>query len=636
MALLVLAALLLGACGDLENEGDGDNSRAELTNPNATTDGGGQPKPELPALPAGQVLLDGQLAGSLTQQVTDDFRSSATSTGLAIDVAATDADLAESFGRLCAGEIDIVDTSRRITDEELEKCADNGLEVVDFQVAFDAAVVVTRNERDVGADCVNFDQLRAMFAAGTPVTAWNQINPNFFPIQLTTVGPEQDSSDFQFFGQRVLGVADPTLADFRSDFQTFPRDNQIRHAVAGSKADGPAGAPPGTVGIIGFSFYELFEDKLRPLEIDGQSGDRCVFPSEETISSELYPLERTLRLYTTQRSLDRQEVQEYLRFYLERSEDLANDLELIPISDAIRRQEIARVDDPLAYGDSSEPSPQGTVSTTPTTPVPGTPSGSGVETAPESSDSSEPTTTTDDDDGSLMSDHDDQPAAEPPADPMSDAGLDDLRDRLGELQDRVELLGSQGVWPDPPAPPAPAPAEASNGVTPEPARPQPAPAPRPPDPGPIYVQPSEPIPPPAAAPQPPRRRASEPPPAPEPEPAPAPVATNGHSKNHAEVSARSTSVALVDAGPFDDLIQLRHFEDELASLNAVRDVRVRRFGHGRASIEVGMTGPYMLGRELFRLDREMSVTDGAGGDLIVDLAPTIADEHAEILEEESA
>ncbi len=396
LAFVALLAVSLAACGDLEDSG-GDDTRGQLTEPTTATRG--EPKPDLPTIPAGQVLIDGQLSGSLTEDVTDDFRANATSSGLAIDVAPTSADVAQSFGRLCAGEIDFVDTSRRITDEELQQCTDNGLEVVDFQIAFDAAVVVTRNERDVGADCVNFDQLRAMYAAGTPVTAWNQINPNFFPIQLTAVGPDEDSTDFTFFGQRVLGAADPTLADFRSDYQAFPRENQIRHAVAGGKGE-PGGAPPGTVGIIGFSFYELFEDQLRPLEIDGQSGDRCVFPSEETIASELYPLERTLRLYTTQRSLNRQEVQQYLKFYLQRSEELANDLELIPISDAVRNQEIARIDDPLAYGETadgatSEPSPEGVVSTTTTTtPVPGTPSGSGVDTSTVPPSGSAPPTTT--------------------------------------------------------------------------------------------------------------------------------------------------------------------------------------------------------------------------------------------------
>lgn len=403
----VLSAALLAACGDLESDGGGDPSRGELTA--GVTISADEPRPQLPTPQFGQVLVDGQLTGSLTTQLTDAFRGSATRNGLAVSVAATQSDESEAFAGLCEGRLDVVDASRRITDEEAGACAGNGLEVVDFQIAFDATVIVTRNERDVGADCVNFDQLRTMFEAGTPVTAWNQVNPNFFPIQLTTTGPAADATDFRFFGQRVLGVPDPTLASFRSDYAPYQTEREIKNRVAGGK-DEPGGAPPGRVGIIGFSFYELFEDKLRPLEIDGQSGDRCVFPSEETISSELYPLERTLRLYTTQRSLNRQEVQSYLRYYLKQSEQLANDNELIPISDAVRRQEIARIDDPLAYGDSStgetsEPSPTGTVDPTAassapplsTSTVPGTPSGSGTETASSTTaadDSLPPATTT--------------------------------------------------------------------------------------------------------------------------------------------------------------------------------------------------------------------------------------------------
>lgn len=398
VAILILAALVLAACGDLEDAGDGDTSRGELTEPTVST-GKAAPKPDLPPLPSGQVQVEGGLAGSLTEDLTEDFRASAAGSGLAIDVATTPSEEGEAFSDLCDGTIDLVDTSRLITDQELAACGDNGLQVVDFQVAFDGTVIVTRNERDVGADCVNFDQLRAMFASGSPVSAWNQVNPNFFPIQLTTVGPDESASDFSFFGQRVLGVADPTLASFRSDYQPLARASQIRHAVVGMKNE-PGGAPPGTVGIVGFSYYELFEEQLRPLEIDGQTGDRCVFPSQETISSELYPLERTLRLYTTQRSLNRQEVQEYLKFYLQRSEDKANRLELIPISDAIRKQEIQRIEDPSAYGETapgetSEPDPTGVASTTsePTTPAPGTPSGSGVDTSTTPPSGSAPPTT---------------------------------------------------------------------------------------------------------------------------------------------------------------------------------------------------------------------------------------------------
>lgn len=269
--------------------------------------------------------------------------------------------------------------------------------------------------------------------------------------------------------------------------------------------------------------------------------------------------------------------------------------------------------------------------------------------------------------------------ATPGPDSLADAGLSDLRDRLGELQHRVELLGSQGVWPETgspaghsPGPPPhapqvdygsyggyepapggfgqlpavggnpPPPQGPARGPRPEPGGypPQQAPPPQAPQAPPLppahqapgygYQPAGEQFAPPEPAPQaygydPQGTPYESGPPVPEVAAAP-PVATNGHSEDPAEVSARSTSVALVDAGPFDDLIQLRHFEDELASLTAVRDVRVRRFGHGRASIEVGLTGPYALSRELYRLGRQMSVSDGAAGDLIVDLAPTIADD----------
>ena len=82
-----------------------------------------------------------------------------------------------------------------------------------------------------------------------------------------------------------------------------------------------------------------------------------------------------------------------------RSEEISDDLELIPISDAVRRQEIARISDPLAYGETpngetSEPDPEGVVATTSTQPEVGTPSGDGVDTTTTPEGSAPPTTST--------------------------------------------------------------------------------------------------------------------------------------------------------------------------------------------------------------------------------------------------
>lgn len=370
---VLLLSLALAACGDLEDEGEGNNTRGELTE--ATTTTPNEPRPDLPPPPSGVVQIDGQLDGSLTDAALLGFGRQASRSGLAITTDAARTDETSGFAALCSGETDLVDASRQITEQELAACAENGLQVVDFQIAFDATVIVTRNERDVGADCVNIDQIRGMFGAGSPITAWNQLNPNFFALRMVPIGPDEGTSDFIFIGQRVLNAADPTLADYRSDYISYADEGRVKDQVAKN--------PPGTVGIVSFSFYELFEDKLRPLEIDGQTGDRCVFPSAETISSESYPLERTLRIYTTQPSLERQEVQQFLLFYLRGAEELANDSELIPISDSVRKQQVQRLTDPTAYGETaegavSEPSPNGvlTTSTTSTAPAPTSTAGS--------------------------------------------------------------------------------------------------------------------------------------------------------------------------------------------------------------------------------------------------------------------
>lgn len=371
--LAALASLGLAACGDLESGGDSSTGAGALTEGTSTTAAGdAKPQQDLPDATTGIVRIDGAPGGSLTDEAIVRFGNEATQSGLAVTIDAGKSRESDAFARLCDGEIDMVDSSREISDAEAAACSANGLQVVDFRIAFDAAVIVTRNESDVGADCVSYDQLRSMFAAGSPVSSWNQVNPSFFPIRLTTTGPEPGSSDFTLFGQQVLGVADPTLGDFRSDYAAHPRDRQIRRQVTGG-ADQPGGAPPGVAGIIGFSYYELYEEELRPLEIDGQNGNRCVFPSEETIAGELYPLERTLRIYTTQRSLNRQEVQEFLRSYLRNAEELAARAELIPVGDDIRSQELKRIEDPSAYdkaaaGAVSEP---GTGGETTTVPAPG-------------------------------------------------------------------------------------------------------------------------------------------------------------------------------------------------------------------------------------------------------------------------
>lgn len=220
---------------------------------------------------------------------------------------------------------------------------------------------------------------------------------------------------------------------------------------------------------------------------------------------------------------------------------------------------------------------------------------------------------------------------QPPPDDQPE--LDALRRHLDALQRSVEQLGTEGAGSGPTAPPpaqAPAPDSPAHRHPSSEDPPQAAVEPRAGDPA--HAQPPSPDPHSPGAGYP----AHEPalPPAPEPGPAyegsysyapqpsgypPAPAATNGHrEEDHQAASAVSAGLALLDAGPFADLIDLRHFEEAVTRLETVRDVRVRRYGHRRAQIEVGMAGPYAIARELQRLGRPIQVEQGPDGEVVVE------------------
>jgi ABC-type phosphate transport system substrate-binding protein len=88
----------------------------------------------------------------------------------------------------------------------------------------------------------------------------------------------------------------------------------------------------GHVAYFRFSYYELFEDQLRPFEITTSDGQmNCIFPSQRTITSGEYPLARQLLITTTTRSLARPEVRDFMGHYLANAQDAATKANLVAL-----------------------------------------------------------------------------------------------------------------------------------------------------------------------------------------------------------------------------------------------------------------------------------------------------------------
>jgi len=107
----------------------------------------------------------------------------------------------------------------------------------------------------------------------------------------------------------------------------------------------------------------------------------------------------------------------------------------------------------------------------------------------------------------------------------------------------------------------------------------------------------------------------------EPAPAPAPltrgfagIASNGRP---APPERRRVSV---DVGPFEDFSQLVRFEDAANAIGATGDISIKRFSGGRARIDVALSEPVDLLRELEeRCDLEFKVRSTSDDEIVLDV-----------------
>ncbi|MDP2709741.1 MAG: substrate-binding domain-containing protein [Solirubrobacteraceae bacterium] len=184
----------------------------------------------LPRRPAGQLVIAGEWQGSLSSNAVKNFAAAQQQVRPRYSaVGAT-----ESFARLCRGEVDVVDSARPISRAELALCNSNGLEIrTPIQIASDAIVLATRNESDVGGDCLTVDEVRDVYRSGATIDNWNALG--FDDLPLTATGPDESANAFSFFASRVLQVSSgATLGDLRGDYQAQTSDDDIRRAIIGA------------------------------------------------------------------------------------------------------------------------------------------------------------------------------------------------------------------------------------------------------------------------------------------------------------------------------------------------------------------------------------------------------------------
>lgn len=233
------------------------------------------------------------------------------------------------FRRFCTGDIAIADASRPITESEREQCGGAGIEPIELPVAYDGLSVVT-NPANEFVECLTVDELRRIWEPGSTVQTWSDIRPEWPDTEIHLYGPGTNSGTFDYFTEAIVGEQDAS----RADYTASEDDNMLVQGVAGD---------PDGLGYFGYAYYEESRGRLKLVSVDGGSG--CVQPTPETIESGTYaPLSRPLFIYVSAAALERPEVQQFLRFYMENAAQLVPDVGYIPLEPERYRQNLQMIE----------------------------------------------------------------------------------------------------------------------------------------------------------------------------------------------------------------------------------------------------------------------------------------------------
>tara|TARA_Y100001970_G_scaffold284221_1_gene401122 strand:- start:3118 stop:4059 length:942 start_codon:yes stop_codon:yes gene_type:complete len=254
---------------------------------------------------SGTIEIDGSsTVFPITVAAAEIFRESNPGVQIPVGISGTGG----GMKRFVVGETAISNASRVIKDKEAALAVENGIEFTELEVAYDGLSVVVNKSND-WIDCITTEELNLIWDQGSKINNWNQVRSNFPDQEMNLYGPGTDSGTFDYFTEVINEEEGRT----RSDYTPSEDDNVLVMGVSGDK---------GSLGYFGYAYYVENSENMKVLSVDGGSG--CIHPSESTINDGTYsPLARPMYIYVNNEDLLRQEVYEFIKYYLENGTMLA-------------------------------------------------------------------------------------------------------------------------------------------------------------------------------------------------------------------------------------------------------------------------------------------------------------------------
>ncbi|MEK6975761.1 MAG: phosphate ABC transporter substrate-binding protein PstS family protein [Candidatus Thermoplasmatota archaeon] len=184
--------------------------------------------------------------------------------------------------KLCAKEIDLGDMSRTMKDAEKTTCRNNGVEPVEWKIAYDALSVVVSPGNTFAKDLTTA-QLKSIFQGSGYAKKWNEVDPSFPAQDIHLCIPGADSGTYEYFREAILGSS--SASHRQGDGVQANEDDNV--LVTCIKADNYA------IGYFGLAYVIENPGKVVAIKVNG------VAPSEQSVNDKTYtPLSRFIFIYT--------------------------------------------------------------------------------------------------------------------------------------------------------------------------------------------------------------------------------------------------------------------------------------------------------------------------------------------------
>lgn len=288
-----VTSLLLTAC-----DGGG-------TDPNATDSSGGL---------TGSLTIDGSsTVFPITAAVAEDYNKANPGVRVAVAYSGTGG----GFKKFIAGESDINNASRPISESELTALREKDYAFIELPVAYDGLTVIVNTNND-WVDFLTTDELRKIWEPGSTVSRWSDVRPEWPSEPIALYGAGTDSGTFDYFTEAIMGESGSS----RPDYSATEDDNLTVKGVSGDV---------NALGYLGISYYQANQSILNSVPIKHGDGEP-VRPSLETVTTNRYvPLSRPLFIYVRADAAEKPVVDGFVRFYLQEGRSIVGEVGYVPL-----------------------------------------------------------------------------------------------------------------------------------------------------------------------------------------------------------------------------------------------------------------------------------------------------------------